>query len=294
MQNEKLTETERQNIILESEERIRQIRQKTTTEFEKGVLTFSDTTKQIIQGVIDVGQGLTSTIGEILNTISDSAIQNLEYQYQSGEISAKKFNALVAEQKRKAWKQSQALSITQTIFNTASAVMAQLSNPTPYVGIVLAALAAATGAAQIALIAKQKPPQFAKGGAIQIGGKSHSEGGTPIHVGGKLVAEAERGENMYILKKEASAQINALSAFNQMFGGRSFGAAPTKFAAEGGQINTGDGGFFTRSVKSNNEISALRKAFIDGAQSLPAPVVSVKEIDRVNTNKNRAVAVSEL
>lgn len=249
---------------------------------------------QFTNEIIQIGQGITSTVGEILNTVSTLAIQNLEYQYQQGEISARKFNAMVAEEKRKAWKQSKALSITQTIFNTASAVMAQLSNPTPYVGIVLAALAAATGAAQIALIAKQKPPQFAKGGAIQIGGKSHAEGGTPIHVGGKLVAEAEKGENMYILKKEASAQINALSAFNQMFGGRSFSSTPTKFAADGGMINTGDGGFFTRSVKSNNEISAMRKAFIDGAQSLPAPVVSVKEIDRVNANKNRAIAVSEL
>ena len=39
------------------------------------------------------------------------------------------------------------------------------------------------------------------------------------------VFEAEGGENVYIMKKTASAEINALSALNEAHGGNSFGTS---------------------------------------------------------------------
>lgn len=39
------------------------------------------------------------------------------------------------------------------------------------------------------------------------------------------VFEVEGGENVYIMKKTASAEINALSALNEAHGGNSFGTS---------------------------------------------------------------------
>lgn len=262
-----------------------------------------DVVTNLITDVLNTASKLAGDIGNILQGFTNLSIDEVKRQYEEGEISSREFQAKTAELKLKAWKESKAVAITQAVMNTANAVMAQLSNPTPYVGIVLAALAAATGAAQIALISKQRPPSFAKfaeGGAIDIDGKPHSQGGTPIHVNGRQVAEAEKGEKLFILKKTASQQINALSAFNQMFGGRSLTGSPVRFAAEGGAIDlspatrSGDGGFFSRSVKTNNEMAQLSRAVMEGVRNMPAPVVSVKEINRVQSSKDRSVKVSEL
>lgn len=146
-----------------------------------------------------------------------------------------------------------------------------------------------------------KPPKLAEGGGIDIDGRSHAEGGTPIHVNGRLVAEAQKGEKMFILKKEASEKINSLSVLNQMFGGRSFNDSPVTFAAGGGEVSvkeltnvqTNDGGFFARSIQKQLDIRALELALTKVMKSAPAPVVSVKEITRVTDNLNRSTRVSE-
>lgn len=68
---------------------------------------------------------------------------------------------------RKAFMIQKAFRIAETIMFTAQAVVAQLANPTPYVGIALAAVAAAMGAAQVAQIASQQPPA-AHGGLTTV------------------------------------------------------------------------------------------------------------------------------
>ena len=57
---------------------------------------------------------------------------------------------------KKQFERGKALGIVNTVINTAQAIMAQMANPTPYVGIALAALAGVTGALQVAAIASQK------------------------------------------------------------------------------------------------------------------------------------------
>ena len=181
--------------------------------------------------------------------------------------------------------------------NTANAVMAQISNPTPYVGFVLAALAAATGAIQIATIAKQKPPSFALGGkVVSIGGKSHSEGGTPIHVGGQHVAEAEAGEGLFVMKKDAYNDIQMLSGWNQRYGGRSFSGNKTNFAADGGEIQIpSDGGFSTRSIRSaTDNAMQVEMAIMNGFKKAPAPELSIVELNSKQTSRNRGVDVVRL
>ena len=84
--------------------------------------------------------------------------------------------------------------------NTAVSVSKVISNP------ILAALVAAMGAVQVATIASEKPPKFARGGLID-GGNRHSQGGAII--------EAEQGE--FVMSRNAvnSIGINNLESLNQ-------------------------------------------------------------------------------
>lgn len=100
-------------------------------------------------------------------------------------------------------------------------------------GIAQAAIVIAFGMKQVMSIAKQKDPdtkintsvkKYAKGGTIK--GKSHAQGGVKFVGDNGQAFEAEGGENIYILKKTASQEINALSDLNVEHGGKSFRATP--------------------------------------------------------------------
>lgn len=112
-------------------------------------------------------------------------------------------------------------------------------------GIAQAAIVIAFGMKQVMSIAKQKDPdtkvnttvkKYAKGGTIV--GKSHAQGGVKFVGDNGQAFEAEGGENVYILKKTASAEINALSDLNVAHGGKSFHTSiPSKFAEGGTVVN---------------------------------------------------------
>lgn len=112
-------------------------------------------------------------------------------------------------------------------------------------GIAQAAIVIAFGMKQVMNIAKQKDPdtkvntsvkKYAKGGTIV--GKSHAQGGVKFVGDNGQAFEAEGGENVYILKKTASAEINALSDLNVAHGGKSFHTSiPSKFAEGGTVVN---------------------------------------------------------
>ena len=116
-----------------------------------------------------VGQFQQLQRDEITRTY-ETQINAIENSTLSEEVKAKKIEALRKKQAKeeyelqvKQFKINKAISIVQAIINTAQAITAQITAGP--VGFVLAALAAATGAAQIALIAAQQPPPpaFAKG-----------------------------------------------------------------------------------------------------------------------------------
>ena len=90
--------------------------------------------------------------------------------------------------------------------------MAQMSNPTPYAGIVLAALAAATGAVQIGVVASQKPPPppaFAKGGYVSGAGTGTSD---------SIDAKLSNGESVNNARTTAMFP-RELSMMNKLGGG---------------------------------------------------------------------------
>jgi hypothetical protein len=170
-------------------------------------------------------------------------------------------------------------------------------------GIAQAAVVIAFGMKQVATIAKQKDPdtkintsvkKYAKGG--QIYGRSHAQGGVTFRGDNGQVFEAEGGENVYIMKKTASAEINALSALNEAHGGNSFGTSGLYKFADGGMVaGLSEANRVVKqagSMKLSNEsINQLAGVVIDAVMSMPNPVVSVQDI---NSGQNDVSVVQGL
>jgi len=158
-------------------------------------------------------------------------------------------------------------------------------------GIAQAAVVIAFGMKQVATIAKQKDPdtkintsvkKYAKGG--QIYGRSHAQGGVTFRGDNGQVFEAEGGENVYILKKTASAEINALSALNEAHGGNSFGTSGLYKFADGGMVaGLSEANRVVKQAESmklsSESINQLAGIVIDAVMSMPNPVVSVQDIN---------------
>lgn len=167
-------------------------------------------------------------------------------------------------------------------------------------GVAQAAVVIAAGLKQVASIMKVKDDvpktktntkKFAKGGTVF--GAPHSQGGVTFTGSNGQQFEAEGGENMYILNKSASRAINALSALNQQYGGRSFGRSNAYKYAQGGGFDVLSTSSFTtinRQMSQNKvdlsdkTINALAAAFVEGVENAPNPVVSVQEINEVSQN----------
>jgi hypothetical protein len=130
----------------------------------------------------------------------DREVQKIEKEQEKRE----------KETRLKQFKRNQRAQIIQTIMNGAMAITSTLAAiPGPLdilslgaVRLVQLGLMAATTAAQVAIISKQKPPEFAKGG--KLGGRSHAAGGNAVvDAGGRKIAEVEAGEG--IINKKTMA-----------------------------------------------------------------------------------------
>jgi len=188
-----------------------------------------------------------------------------------------------------------ALASAQTLIQTyqsAQAVFTGMTSTIPgpigiALGIAGASAAVISGLANVAKINNAKLPKLEHGGIIDIGGKSHSEGGEDVHIGGKLVANVQSGEKMVVLKRGANPELlGNLAAINRMAGGVDFynDRSPKTYLA--------DGGFVARAASSQVQnfqtisiAEDLRKARFE---------VSVTEIQKVEKSVNRANVTSEL
>lgn len=158
-------------------------------------------------------------------------------------------------------------------------------------GIAQAVAVIAFGMKQVMSIAKQKDPdtkintsvkKYAKGG--QIVGRSHAQGGVTFQGDNGQVFEAEGGENVYIMKRSASAAINALSALNEAHGGNSFATSGLYKFADGGMVaSISEANRLTRQMDnirlSNESINQLAGVVIGAVANMPNPVVSVQDIN---------------
>lgn len=168
-------------------------------------------------------------------------------------------------------------------------------------GVAQAAIVIAAGMKQVMSITKTKEPdtkvrtpsaKYAKGG--QIYGPSHSAGGVTFVGSNGQRFEAEGGENMYILNRKASGAINALSALNMEYGGRSFGTSGVYRYANGGKISVGSNGTVkmpSNFALSDDSLYKLAAIMYDSVARVPAPQVAVTDINE-ETERTQSVQVA--
>lgn len=171
-------------------------------------------------------------------------------------------------------------------------------------GIAQAAIVVAAGMKNVMSINKTKEPdtkintsvkKYAKGG--QIYGPSHAAGGVTFTGSNGQQFEAEGGENMYILNRKASGAINALSALNMEYGGRSFGSSGVYRYANGGKIDVGGGASMqlpSNFSLSNDSLRKLAAILYDSVASVPAPQVAVTDIDEGQQRYNSVQVAASL
>lgn len=171
-------------------------------------------------------------------------------------------------------------------------------------GIAQAAIVVAAGMKNVMSINKTKEPdtkintsvrKYAKGG--QIYGASHAAGGVTFTGSNGQQFEAEGGENVYILNRKASSAINALSALNMEYGGRSFGSSGVYRYANGGKIDIGGGSTMTLPSNfslSNDSLQKLAAIMYDSVASVPPPRVAVTDIDAGQQQYNSIQVMANL
>jgi hypothetical protein len=205
----------------------------------------------------------------------DLKAQFLDEQLQAGLISQAEFdaqksvleseyNAKEKELKEKQFRSNKASQLINATIATAVGVASALAAPPP-LGLIMAGISGALGAAQIAIIASQPTPKFAKGGILN--GASHSQGGIATPFG-----ELEGGEAV-INKNSTRLFSPLLSAINEAGGGVKF--------ANGGILQP-----MTNAV--DNEFQ-IQNTILQAIQSMPSPIVAVEEI--VNAVGRRTAVV---
>lgn len=167
---------------------------------------------------------------ELSNTSLTSAQKlaiNNKYRQKEGQEKVKEFKA------------DQKLSIAKAIIATAQAVVEALTAG-PVSGEVLAVIAAATGAAEIGIIAAQTPPAYAKGGTFKSDGKGSVLPGYSKK--DNVNAQLRSGEAVIVSEAVADPYARSiLSSINVAYGGRSFGQTnPGTGYAIGGIVMDGN------------------------------------------------------
>ena len=207
--------------------------------------------------------------------LDSGLITEAEYNTQKSALDAE-FKATESKLKTEAFKKEKQANLIKATMSTALGVVGALPN------VPLSILAGILGAAQIALIAGQPVPKFAKGGVF--GGNSHSNGGTKGVFSDGTQIEVERDENFYILNKNASRHINGLSNLNQQFGG-------IPLMANGGAVTSS--GIMATSITNGVDANLnAQNQMMRMIEMMPKPVVVVQDINDAQGNlatvENRA------
>lgn len=166
-----------------------------------------------------------------------------------------------------------AAAIAQTTIDTYLAAQKAYTSqiivgePTSIVrGVIAAASAVASGLANVKKIAGTKTPKAEKGALFSIGGQRHSAGGTLFTGADGTQFEAEKGELIGVMNRNAARHF---MAFNNAFpaGG---GSAPNYFAG---------GGIVSREVAQQGlNIDELAARIAQANAAIPPPVVAVQDI----------------
>ena len=263
----------------------------------KDIEQAQETLSQISKGLQAVNDIINAGFETRLNNIDatkNAEIDAINQSTASEEDKAKKIQEIEREAamarydiELKQFQANKATSIIQTIINTAQAVMAQLLAPPP-AGFIFAGLAAATGAAQLALIASQPAPPrpaFATG-VIGLDGAGTATSDS-------IDARLSRGESVMTAKAtERFAPV--LAQMEMAVGNRpNFQLGSRKFAT--GYIPTTDGGYSDRAMSNEvNNASTMAKMVSDSIAKMPQPKLVYDEFTNFVNNRNQSVNLSEL
>jgi TP901 family phage tail tape measure protein len=169
--------------VQDAEEEKKKARKKAQEQAIEDFSTYAGYTLQLIGQVSQAQQAATDAeLAQLQNALDAGQITREEYDKERRE--------LLNEQAR----QDKELSVFEATVAAFLATIKAYSDGGP----IAAAIAAAFGVVQVALIASQPVPQFEKGGEVR--GKRHAQGGTLI--------EAEDGE--FVVNRSATAKNMAL------------------------------------------------------------------------------------
>lgn len=164
--------------------------------------------------------------------------------------------------------ESKGLAYAMAMLNGAQAITSILAQyPKFDGGFAMTAALVAAGVTTAGQLAKISSTKMATGGIVEIGGKLHSQGGTKFYGEDGTTFEAERGEGIGVLSRSA---FRSFMNFNNA--NTPSGQSTPSFMAGGGII--------TRGVQTQNmNEDVILNNTLRAIQSMPAPVVSVEDIN---------------
>lgn len=194
----------------------------------------------------DIVTGLFSTLTGFITAGQQEEFNQLEQQKaaelelagnnsEAREGIERKYSKAASDLKRKQFNEDKTKAILDIALNTAVAVVKSLPNIP--LSIVVGGIGLASG---IAVGTKKfKPETYEQGGKLALfGGNSHANGGTHLYGTDGSHLEVEKGEAAFVLNKEASSEIAALSVINESFGGRAM-SGTGRYLEDGGQASQG-------------------------------------------------------
>jgi hypothetical protein len=298
LENAELTATERQNIEIESANKIAKIKDdayKQDIEAQKKVAEESKQiqTEQIqaIQGIVAGALNTIGSISDILSEVTARKQEELDAALKSGALSEEEYAKQSAELKRKQFEENKAIQLATAVMQGINATLAAYTSGAsiPLVGTVtgplFAALAAAFSAVQIGMIASKQPPRFATG-VIGLDGPGTATSDS-------IDARLSRGESV-ITAKATERFAPVLAQMEMAVGNRpNFQLGNRKFAT--GYIPTTDGGYSDRAMSNEvNNASTMAKMFSDSIAKMPQPKLVYDEFTNFVNNRNQSVNLSEL
>jgi hypothetical protein len=237
----------------------------------------ADEERMIEQATFESAQSLTNTLAQIGNVMMGNSAAGLAFQkvlagVQIGIDTAKAISSVIAA------------ATAEGAFAGPAAIFVTVAKIASGIATVTANMMKATQLLSSANTPEAPEMQtFAEGGRVYtLGGRRHSEGGTKFYGSDGTRFEAERGEKIFVMKRTASSAIDRLGSFNQLYGGRPWSSTRHAHAEDGGLVF--DGGMTSRSFNQPNITEQLRNALTN----MPPAVVSVKEINTVNTRRTIA------
>lgn len=190
--NDNVLQAEQDAVVLENRKLFNEKYLELEKEKQEGIQILDDETAEKIQDNANTIAEIGNTLFEIQSNLNQKALNDLETQKQH-ELSLvagnaakeeqinKKYAAKEAQLKKEQAQDEKNAAIFSAIINTAIGITGALATQPTILGIILAALVAASGAVQIAAIQSEPLPQFAKGVKDFEGGKAIvGEKGTEI------------------------------------------------------------------------------------------------------------------